>query len=149
MFCEKSQREALIRKSTLHEKVDLHRILSVQKWYKKVQTTVKSGAKMVNTTIALEFTTPCKLGCKCGIYNFCLWFPPSLHFVQPVLPIDGDHNKPGCFSTFFLASYIFMSSFHEKDFCSGSEESSVKLWSVDLYNLKFSFWKPDWLSTSN
>ena len=31
---------------------------------------------MVNTAFALEFTTPCKLVCKCGIYHLCISFPP-------------------------------------------------------------------------
>ena len=35
---------------------------------------------MVNTAFALKFTTPCKLASKCGIYHFCFWFTPSLHF---------------------------------------------------------------------
>ena len=33
---------------------------------------VKSRANMVNTAFAHEFTTPCKLVCKCGIYHLCL-----------------------------------------------------------------------------
>ena len=28
----------------------------------------------------LEFTTLCKLACKCGIYHLCTWFPPNLDF---------------------------------------------------------------------
>ena len=51
----------------------------------KVQTNVKSKAKMVNTTFAYKFTNPCKPVCKCGIYNFCLWFPPFLRFFAPYL----------------------------------------------------------------
>ena len=39
---------------------------------KKVQTTVKSRAKMVNTAFTLEFTTLCKLVWICGIYHLCL-----------------------------------------------------------------------------
>ena len=40
---------------------------------------------MVNAAFALEFTTPCKLACKCGIYPLCLSFPPSFHFFAPYL----------------------------------------------------------------
>ena len=41
---------------------------------KKVQTTIKSRAKIVNTAFALEFTAPCQLGCKCGNYHLCIDF---------------------------------------------------------------------------
>ena len=42
-------------------------------WCKKVQTTVNSRAKMyANTALALEFSTLCKLECKCGIYHLGL-----------------------------------------------------------------------------
>ena len=46
----------------------LHKIYPVQIWCKKVQTTVNVRAKMyVNTALALEYSTVCKLECKCGI----------------------------------------------------------------------------------
>ena len=44
----------------------------VQIWCKKVQTKVKSRAKMVNTAFDHEFTTPYKPVYKCGIYHLCL-----------------------------------------------------------------------------
>ena len=28
-------------------------------------------AKMVNSAFVPEFTSPCKMGCKCGIYYLC------------------------------------------------------------------------------
>ena len=53
-------------------KFDFHQIYAVQIWCKKVQTTVKSRAKIVNTAFTLEFTTPCKLVWRWGIYHLCL-----------------------------------------------------------------------------
>ena len=45
----------------------------MQMWCKKVQTTVKSKAKMVNTAFVLKFTTPfSKLVCIWGIYLLSL-----------------------------------------------------------------------------
>ena len=41
------------------KKFDLHQINSVQIWCKKVQTKLKSKAKMVNAAFAYKFTTPC------------------------------------------------------------------------------------------
>ena len=45
-------------------------------------TQCKFGAKKCKLRLnqALEFTTPCTLACKCGIYHLCPWFPPNLHF---------------------------------------------------------------------
>ena len=69
-----------LRKYYRAKKFDLHQINSVQIWCKKVQTKVKSKAKMVNTAFTYKFTTPCKPVCKCGIYHLCLWFPPRWHY---------------------------------------------------------------------
>ena len=45
----------------------------MQMWCKKVQTTVKSKAKMVNTAFVLKFTNPFrKLVCIWGIYPLSL-----------------------------------------------------------------------------
>ena len=48
-------------------------------------TQCKFGAKKWKLRLnqALEFTTPCKLACKCGIYHLCPWFPPNLQFFLP------------------------------------------------------------------
>ena len=53
---------------------------------KKGHTTVKSRAKIVNAALALEFTTPCKLPWKCGIYHLCLSFPTSFDFLHHICP---------------------------------------------------------------
>ena len=53
---------------------------------KKMHTTVKSRAKIVNTAFALEFTPPCKLPCKCGIYHLCFSFPTSFDFLHHICP---------------------------------------------------------------
>ena len=37
---------------------------------------------MVNTEFAYEFTTPCKLVCKCVLPRI-IEFPPRLHFFAP------------------------------------------------------------------
>ena len=57
-------------------------LLSADLVQKKL-TKVKEKAKMINTTFALKFTTPCKLASKCGVYHICFRFPPSLHFFAP------------------------------------------------------------------
>ena len=52
---------------------------------KKWKLGLNERTKMVNTSFAFKFTTPCKLASKCGIYHLCSWFPPSLHFFASYL----------------------------------------------------------------
>ena len=47
---------------------------------KKLQTTRKSGTKVVNTSFVPEFTTSFKLKCRCGIYHLFSWVPRSYHY---------------------------------------------------------------------
>ena len=63
---------ALYRKP-LDEKLDLHKICS-----RKI---CKSGAKMVNATLAYLFKTSCIIVCKFGIYHLCPWVTAKfIHF---------------------------------------------------------------------
>ena len=41
---------------------------------------------MANTAFAHEFTTPCKLVCKCGIHHSFDFLLARLHFFAPYLP---------------------------------------------------------------
>ena len=60
-------------------------ISSWQIWCKKVKTTRKLKAKMVNTAFVYRFIWGCKFVVKCGIYHLCPWFSLSLHFFAPYL----------------------------------------------------------------
>ena len=49
-------------------------------WCKKVKTSGKGKANIVNTAFAWQFTWDCKFEGKCSIYYLCPWFNRGVHF---------------------------------------------------------------------